>query len=97
MRPRNAPRIVLVYVTFRLVQRPFTVAWSPMEFDALDALALDAVRFTSARGERRLAAVVKVTFALVDGGDARLAEPLALFDDVPFEDNDERSLWLASD
>lgn len=68
-----------------------------MEFDALDALALDAVRFTSARGERRLAAVVKVTFALVDGGDARLAEPLALFDDVPFEDNDERSLRLASD
>jgi|GEM_PF-149223 len=68
-----------------------------MELVTFAPVALGAVRWVDAGGATNLTVIVKATFELRHGAAALLVQPYPLFGDLPYEENEGRSLRIASD
>jgi uncharacterized protein YjbI with pentapeptide repeats len=68
-----------------------------MELVTLAPLALGAIPWRDGAGALQLTVVAKATFELRHREPARLIEPYALFEDLHYEENEGRSLRVASD
>ena len=68
-----------------------------MELRALRPVAVGAVPWRTSGGAHRLTVIVKATFELRHGQPAVLIDPYPLFSDLHHEDNQGRSLRVASD
>src|SRR5260370_14734255 len=68
-----------------------------IELVALAPLALGTLRWREANGAPRLTIIAKATFEIAPGKAARPIAPFPLFGDLHYEENDGRSLRVASD
>jgi uncharacterized protein YjbI with pentapeptide repeats len=68
-----------------------------MELVTLAPLAVGSLSWRTPAGVEQLTVIVKATFELRHRKVARLIEPYALFEDLHYEENDGRSLRVASD
>ena len=68
-----------------------------MDLIPLAPLALGALSWRTPAGVQQLTVIAKATFELRHRDAARLVEPYALFDDLHYEENEGRSLRVASD
>jgi uncharacterized protein YjbI with pentapeptide repeats len=69
----------------------------PLELSALAPLALGTLAWRDAAGALNLTVIAKVTLEIRPDHRARLADPYPLFGDLYFEENEGRSLRVASD
>ncbi len=68
-----------------------------MQLVPLAPVAVDSLSWRTPAGADQLTVIVKATFELRHRKVARLIEPYALFEDLHYEENDGRSLRVASD
>jgi uncharacterized protein YjbI with pentapeptide repeats len=69
----------------------------PLEIAALAPLSVGTLAWRNATGELELTIIAKATFEIRPDHRARIAQPYPLFGDVYFEENEGRSLRVASD